>query len=156
MRHLVIATFAFLAPLTTASAENTWSNANVLTLDLSGNNNSLAIVQTAVEAGGAENSMAVSIDGNSNGGAALIGSLVPEYLAPGRLEQSGQNNDLALSVRGDGNLFAMLQEGSGNTLDGQIEGTGNTAFVTQMGHSNNVAFSQSGNGNIVNISQTSW
>ncbi|MCA0922087.1 hypothetical protein [Pseudooceanicola nanhaiensis] len=130
---------------------------NFVGLTISGLENTLVIEQTYT-AGTvtAPNSIQVDIVGDNNGGGAAwpSGALIETGLTPGSLFQSGAGNDIAISVTGHGNLFAVRQVGYANSVAGQITGTGNAAAITQGGTGNHVSFSQTGQNNTIVVSQS--
>lgn len=85
-------------------------------------------------------------------------------LDQGNLYQSGDNNDMRLTVTGDNNLFAVAQWGDVNDARGTItgnlnelavrqNGNANFAMATMTGDSNVAGISQLGNGNYSSVSQ---
>lgn len=155
---------AAMLSATTAMASNEWvrltqdETLNHARVTMTGNDNRLLIVQEHTGAGG-RNMIAVTIDGELNGGplgAEFTGPARLSGLQPGRLSQSGFGNSMAIEVTGTSNLFAFAQTGSGNVLRASITGYSNQAAVVQTGIGNHATFSQTGIGNIVSITQNSW
>lgn len=148
------------AVMALATALPGWANGlNFLTLDVLGHDNTLEIVQTHIGPATAPNTMTISITGNANGGHGggwHRDLFTASGLHPGRLEQSGWGNTMALAVVGDGNLFGLRQVGSGNTISGTVTGYGNAVAVAQLGTGNTASFSQTGHGNAIMISQRSY
>lgn len=186
-----LARLAFLAAALVAaspgSAENLLvitDNAdarNVMSYSLEGDGNRLEVLQEASAGGSHTNAIALSIEGDGNGGpsgSAFLGSSLTTGLSLGQLTQKGENNALDISIAGSSNMFGMAQLGDGNVMtvgvsgrsnlvalaqlgDGNavtasIRGTGNQAAVQQIGNSNLAVFSQTGNANSVGITQRSY
>ncbi len=128
---------------------------NRIELLLTGDDNRLALSQTASSASSAGNSISLTIRGDRNG-AGRAGSTLIADLPWGTLSQSGHSNSMDLSVTGSDNLLAAVQRGSANVLRGSIVGSANQAAVSQTGQNNLASFSQTGKGNMVSITQTSW
>lgn len=127
-------------------------------LTLSGAENVLVIDQFHEPAAiTAVNDIQVDIVGDNNGAGAgwPSGTLLDTGLIPGRLFQSGAGNGIALSVRGQDNVFAVMQAGYSNSVTGHITGTGNAAAITQAGSGNHVSFVQNGQNNMIMVSQSS-
>lgn len=131
---------------------------NVATLELTGSSNRLQIVQEHF-GGGSGNSIALTIDGDFNGGplgAEFTGAARLAGLQPGSLTQRGYGNSMTFDVIGSHNLFAAAQIGNNNVINAAITGSYNQASVMQVGNNNFVGFSQTGFGNTVSVMQTSW
>lgn len=73
-------------------------------------------------------------------------------MGKGDLFQTGDDNSLSLTVKGNLNSFAMSQAG-GSTIIGSVTGNMNQAVVTQASMNNMADFSQTGSGNIAGIMQ---
>lgn len=132
---------------------------NLATVEFGGSHNTLSIAQASPAVASSQNTIAVSVSGDRNGGGAA-GALVPAPLLSGlpwgSLSQSGEGNSMSFSVTGSNNLLAAVQSGSSNSVSGSVAGSRNQAAVSQTGMSNVAAFSQVGQGNIVSITQRSW
>lgn len=135
----------------TNSSTSAFATANVM---IDGSNNNLGVSQG--QSGNATSSLDVQITGdfNNNNGAGFTGDAADVFFSrtPGLIEQGGSNNEIALVVDGDSNLFSLRQASGSNSITGSIEGDFNQAVVSQSGL--DVAnFSQNGNFNNIGIQQ---
>lgn len=129
-----------------------------LILIADGNGNRLVLDQNGGTPQG-NNRLSLALDGSRNGGpqgATFAAPLAGGGLEPGQITQAGSGNAIALAIRGDDNLFAVLQSGHYNSIHAEISGSGNQAVIAQFQSGNYTFMSQNGTGNIVNVQQTSW
>ena len=130
---------------------------NLVTIEMSGDNNRLMIDQVA-PLGQPGNAISVSLVGNDNGGP--VGShfrtLDANGLMPGSLIQHGFGNAIEVAVSGSDNLFAIAQYGSSNTARAQITGTENQFVIHQAGNGNFANLVQNGIGNTAIVTQIAW
>jgi len=171
VRHSILGNFicskvAFLAATTLSTAFPAIAAENILSLDASGFDSPLSVIQTT----DGNNYASISITGDRNGGASGQSwygygetpselrptGLLQSALLPGNIIQEGLSHSLQITVIGDDNLFAATQTGTGQSLELFIQGTRNQTAVIQSGAANVAVISQIGDRNSVYLRQSSW